>query len=1595
MSIADVIDAIASIQPGAKKPRSNAGYADAKMRPMPMNQDIVEDNEIINIQDEQVERIETMLRDMVKKMAPDVFNWSSPKPWAKRGWLSRQFERLGNTIEKISDDLQKNKRESLSDLGWNIYSLKSKFDDASKKIKPRLAVVLTNEDFPNAGIYTESKPVVMAVSRGLLKNIKSMDELAAILMHEVAHKVIRQTHMNRHMPGSKGEEFLADIEGLERAAKAGFNPKAILEFWKENARRGHARSFVESVYEAHPEHENRLAILETKLADHSLFGQKFTLNLDHTTDVPQDIVNFTARKDKLHISHADRHLAADYEDRDTVGKLRALTDWVKTWSDTPTEKRQDILKGLVNGVSVSNFDATCHEALAALMDALHSKQPKDIELQANILANFGIGLSYAKNPEPQTMPDGQFQMRFPLPSGPLYAMGEASVDLMQACQNFLESGEDSGIEAKARAYLVEFNRRPRFFKNDADFLPYYYEHMQDAMYEYGRLPAQDQQERLQKISNLAYKFKDNPVVLEALWVSHAHKPEYWWLVPISMLEMYKKHSGITKKERDMLKHIRGEEKTREAVINATIQLRQIRKRFDELQKTVDLEGNYDGWLTRALPDIKAELSYNHPKELAKGYPNSQAITDYFDRHLANPNPDPLVLKRLSSFLKDIFLPAMDLRKAEHLKSESNTSYLFYASDKRKQVALADDHPLLRLIATEGRHVLNRDEMLQGMTFFMVNADRLMYVEPYLPAPATLKEFLENQEKSGLDAKMPLGYSYAREIFRRLSSQTDMRVFSEDFWALTIAGKKKDDDHLVFFTSRSDYEDAYKAGHDVDAISATLFKAPYDDSKYFADHLGEQFKGKSSYQIISAYMYLADHNHFPTNQHRADMGQAVLKHITSNEDSFRQSYLAWGMLTRDKAHPLGDLIFRDQLVDLYVRKIVEQHDKESFLTKHSYLETQTNDIFRSTSERDRPVILDKLADALEIQPKQAVYFDRQRKAGLTEVLAVHVGIASLEDIMKQIVTDPTQQRLMLDFLADGKREDRDALVPFMMTQYARMRENRFGVKIAFREEQAALQLDDIRLHYRSMGIEGRAAILAVLLIPGAHRVDQAKYDEEMAKAFEYVLGRLIPPNSPNGDQIRSFMKSYLGASENFERVPLLAGLMAAQEDRGHDVGNFSIGKMMANILPRLGPAYVKLGQSIHSHPACPPDLREDLSILKGHAVHEPRWLLLERIKDTLSPQVFNSISHFGQVLGSASFNTAIEVKVGFQKRVLLLEHPYAMARANKGFNTMTKTVTDWDDPLMNAHKDVVLDMVKEGQKLSVLETDHASGDIQYQHAQSAYKDFSIHIKDGVRSVKIDLDPVPCYESGEGWRIIGLAEGQHFEDMPDGDPDKRLLAKGYLAFELHRIASGQVFDCDRHGQQLKYTKDKKGNYTFGLYDFGGMSMEPATQDETKALVRVAMNLAQAIQTGDGNGDLGALMTQAVNDADASVKPYLSRVRKSWLALQDFAKHLEPKDYLDVADSILAAPMAKSALQEMVTAGMQLTGQLPPGQAADVNAMMAVNASQIMGMIGDSLKRGNDAPITFKRQGRKVQPGFGAKLVQNQIRKEVRSRTAQMNL
>lgn len=480
------------------------------------------------------------------------------------------------------------------------------------------------------------------------------------------------------------------------------------------------------------------------------------------------------------------------------------------------------------------------------------------------------------------------------------------------------------------------------------------------------------------------------------------------------------------------------------------------------------------------------------------------------------------------------------------------------------------------------------------------------------------------------------------------------------------------------------------------------------------------------------------------------------------------------------------------------------------------------------------------------------------------------------------------------------------------------------------------------------LEARAVIIARMLKSAVVERDSDK-NHSWERVFNVVMETIIKPDdeSVEARYAQDIMHSYIKSRSDYERELILSAMMVANRNIGEDAGN--IGKALKLFLENMGPAEIKLGQAIASHPNTPHSIRDELQDLKNAADMPARWTLYDWIKNANIPAEYWKDKYLGKILGSASYYTTIAVGEGDVLRIL---RPEAREKADKGFRVIGDTVSDLKE------KDAVSDldykeltssvqqMITQAARMSKIETDHDIG--AQQCADINQTSDGVKITSG--SETFHLQVMDWRAKGQNWIIMDRAKGQTFNDLHESTPQeiayKKDFAKGYITFQIGNILSGGKFDHDTHGANLCI--DTETNMV-GLFDTGAMAINEPTHTEQKLLGHALYDAIKAAASGERS--FTAFSSAISNKIDTLHEQgidtqYLIEVKKGLLALGDFFNVLDKNDIQDIMPNIdmldkISEPIREGIFEKMSIADkIQLKALSATGAFSQSNQTVSIH-------------------------------------------------------
>ncbi len=580
--------------------------------------------------------------------------------------------------------------------------------------------------------------------------------------------------------------------------------------------------------------------------------------------------------------------------------------------------------------------------------------------------------------------------------------------------------------------------------------------------------------------------------------------------------------------------------------------------------------------------------------------------------------------------------------------------------------------------------------------------------------------------------------------------------------------------------------------------------------------------------------------------------------------------------------------------------------------------------------DKYLLLRDLSDRIisQEQTSDMIKDALQIKLGSKEMMDSYLYGIGVDCLTKEMDRDPElAQKFIQFFNSKGGQPECEELSAYIDVKMREKYENSGfdDDKKHLKKILANTRSRDCKILYEnfwSAPLKPRSVITSRILKSSVriHGENEDHGQQAWERVFATVMNNIISPDdeSVEAKYAREVMHSYIKSRSDYERVLILSAMMVANRNIGGDTGN--IGKALKLFLENMGPAEIKLGQAIASHPNTPQKIKDELQELKGAADSPPRWALFDWIRAENIPTELWKYQYLGDILGSASYYTTTALGDG---KVLRILRPEAREKAAKGFRVIRLAVDDLKDK--DAASDLKLhdltssvqEMVIQAAKMSDIETDHEIGVQQYGHTKEA--DHGVVLKSGGDIFKLRV--MDWRVTGKNWIIMDRAKGPTFKDLPETAPAqlayKKNFAKAYVLYQLEkRILAGKKFDHDRHWEQLSI--DPETNEV-GIYDTGAMALEDPTVEEQTRLGHILYDVIKhTIGSGDMVGSFSKSIGQKIEalHRQGSDISHLVEVKKALLALSDFFAYLDQEDIKDIFAHIIASDDLSAPIADAIS-------------------------------------------------------------------------------
>ncbi|WP_454781733.1 ABC transporter [Legionella sp. WA2022007384] len=870
-------------------------------------------------------------------------------------------------------------------------------------------------------------------------------------------------------------------------------------------------------------------------------------------------------------------------------------------------------------------------------------------------------------------------------------------------------------------------------------------------------------------------------------------------------------------------------------------------------------------------------------------------------------------------VKSFFLGREDKRDLEHLQLISNevkstlhynTPYVQFFINQQFQDKKFD------LFATE-----EQLKLLDTISMYLYEIPPQAYIHIFrLPFDTLSLDCLEQLLTLVKDQERLLSHSIAVGFFKEhLKQYGNYEVLTkETITLLKLAGQ--------FMHNPVDRADLFKS---------FLWSLPQEASG--TSHLTPN-------DLILIYRTFDSQLIFPSPEVQEHFSRLVIERIKgiSERDERIQALEELLFVENSISLPISDITLRNEAIAQLVQDLRDKYgqDDQSQEYKEKILAV-INRLYKNMAKRDVTLMLSRLANAIESQwevtEHLGILLEPDKYLSTNQQEKIDFSISSLAAASRKLSEDKNDIREFLEFISSPiSRQTTDKFSSYLLTHH---KINGLAKRLGYSDNLAeiekdkpgtiALMLRTLYAQFWDVSLEERAVIVDHLLIP-ANKVKTAdEMEDAYEEAFSYVVHKLFPHAETDKEENFAYalLKAYLETADKYIRSHLLAGMLVATNQSTGTGQSSSAGKKLAMLCEHMGPAYVKLAQAVHSHPNTPEHIRRDLDHLKGRANPPHRWQLWRLLREVVSRDDRKMIKRVGALLGSASYNLALEVELeDGQDVVLLMLREHAAKNAQEGFRHLQKTIEACSHADMKPIRESILSIISEAQELSKIEMDRKLSEQQNQIAAKLYaRSITVNVDD--KPYTFTLNPAHLIKSGEGYRFIQRVYGTEFNELPNQTPEdkaiRRAIAKAVITVELINILQGGCFDSDRHGNQLRHQ-----NHQLGLYDFGEMSLQPPSDVELKQLANVLSDIPKAaIKNRLFNTNFDLLLTEHIRKALKAGEPtsYLMRVRKGLLALRDFQKELSSQELMDVLKQVNTSEAIHKKIKSQVANTIRIAGYM----------------------------------------------------------------------
>lgn len=1399
-------------------------------------------------------------------------------------------------------------------------------------------IQISGNEQENAAMIAVAKQPILILTKGILKNVQSEDELAGVIAHELGHLVLHAKQRNGNNQG-KAAETAADNWGVDLLYKAGYDPHGVI-FFLQRAGGGETHLIdVESITDAdslkkkedlvrtlldpHPSEESRIRTMEIYIT--SLKRNGDMIQIPQTTALES---KFTEEIDEISYESplAQGLKKVSYESMSIVEKLTVLTqlldDVYPPTNRTAAERMQEIAS-YIEPLSVDFNDLTQAEAFKCLADvAMRPKVakgvivfPKSSRLGDRLDDILNVPLT---NVWRRGLKDPHYLAR--------------NEDLKEALELFTDAQTKEDAEKKASEIIalckkIDFHSRSNNFKG---FYPPSIEEIKRSIYSVGqwRPPysqhviwcREENSENIKKVLR-GMKLAKDPWAAKTIGSQIDFLEEYQYGLNIANFnvkaffcenetlfnQFTRTDEGIATdslvEELPYPWHYFSPDSSLESLKAFHTQEAEKKHQYEEnIVNSTDwqfLKTNFPRFIARygkliqhhfSIVPISSPFAERFFAELSAFLPLAdeefKAQAQDFFRHWSLDDPTPSHPTAIRHFY-ELYPPENSEWIYKNVSRPYywtfNHPFIKFVLNPLSSKVISDNNKIYYLKGVPG--FINPDSQKKLREIFLIPLDSLCG-----NYPKNIKTVADLEAMAKKKTEYHESIIIALEA-ERLAYELQETMTLEDFVSLD---KLRAVDEEIYSCNLESFFKELKHKTIQRHLDSTDCNALIKSYQYIvAHHLldGAPNIRNAAHNKIKAL--------FPTLTF--DNKLQCLKELLYTK-VFKPMDISSLELGKKYHGYIADPEMRNWVIEQLTDALAAQLGSDDGSTEYKErIRPIIKELSTETVGLTQLNLLSSLATKVNAQ-KEVAYLirDTYTNHALSEALTKYYEGIAIELLINESSRDPQLRQHILDYLAK----------PLTQTSHCSLR-NYMVYKYEFKLSQTSIetideQLQNYHKNFHTASLEFKTASLEPLLFP------LSSTECEQLDIIQKLIHDILPTQEPNANphhaHAQLIAKSYLETADLAERRLLATSLFIAniQEE---DTVERTMGQKLNLVLSHMGPAGGKLLQAIHSHPQTPEDLKRDLSSAKTRFDPPLRWELVEYIDQSglLKAHADNPypVVHIGPLVGSGSFGLTVFNTLSDKTQVAdTFLRKNAAQKAEREFEMMHRTAKKI--VATNPELQPVIYMVDEAKRAAREETNMKLAEQANLKAIQSYH----HVRVLVGEYEFTHEVTQLQKTGDNYKRVTIAQGEHFNDLKSSSY-KTALAKAMIVTQLSLRLAGCNTDLDRHGGNIKV----KGT-TITHFDFGAMNLSPITQEDKRITGKILAQILIAVNQGEEFSK--ALLTTIQNaQVSQASRIYLNGLNKDFLALGDYLHEIDKEELSHLVAQCLIAntvdPQINAAFKE----------------------------------------------------------------------------------